>query len=488
MADLESSSDTPSDMVMPPAGNRTARGSVAELDRAQIQGMIHDAPAAAVKFRILTPTTIANKRKGTEHTSDERPPAKQPKIVAETDDEAFEFINYIYIRKKDPPKPRNHAPAGQSNDKINFDLYIEKGPFAFSSGQTFKDYLTMIAATLQCHKSKLILNELKYKQKVPQTSQAHSLTSELAFAAMVEDMRVAKTAAKRIMYILSPAPMHPNSDEAWWPTTDENGKESAPSGFDFSELDWKGTEDSIASQRKKFDNTVKPLIDQLEEKFPVDNFALLFPGRRIYKNSAGYYFDLDPGALSSWASHWARGTASEDSPPNNAYFDAKKRLHPPKTSDANPAVAKPVDSSAPLPIPSAPTVSNTPFSGNNILEYFLLQQQQQQQFQQMLQMQMLQNTRGLLGRPPSIPSAPPSPAKMPVVPIVPLETFCAHYGINDTDRDHLQELGYVPGNKDIKALEHVDWNGVGFPALSWRSILAKHDTFIKDVKLGLWME
>ncbi len=106
----------------------------------------------------------------------------------------------------------------------------------------------------------------------------------------------------------------------------------------------------------------------------------------------------------------------------------------------------------------------------------------------MLQMQMLQNTRGLLGRPPSIPSAPPSPTKMPVVPIVSLETFCAHYGINDTDRDHLQELGYVPGNKDIKALECVDWNGVGFPVLSWRSILVKHDTFIKDVKLGLWME
>ncbi len=162
----------------------------------------------------MTPTTIANKRKGTEHTSNERPPAKQPKIVAETDDEAFEFINYIYIRKKDPPKPRNHAPAGQSNGKINFDLYIEKGPFAFSSGQMFEDYLTMIAATLQCYKSKLILNELKYKQKVPQTSQAHSLTSELAFAAMVEDMRAAKTAAKRIMYILSPAPMRPNSDEA----------------------------------------------------------------------------------------------------------------------------------------------------------------------------------------------------------------------------------------------------------------------------------
>ncbi|KAK0187019.1 hypothetical protein F5146DRAFT_1141870 [Armillaria mellea] len=367
MAGLESSSDTPGDLHMPSAGNRIAGETVAELDRVQIQGMIHDAPAA--------------------------------------------------------------------------------GPFTFSSDQTFDDYLTTIAATLQCHKLKLILNELKYKQKVPQTSQAHSLTSELAFVAMVEDMHAAKTAAKQIMYILSPALMCLNSDEAWWLMTNKNGKESAPSGFDFLELDWKSTEDSIALQKKKFDDIVKPLIDQLEEKF---------------SNSAGYYFNLDPEVLSSWASHWARGTASEDSPPNNAYFDAKKQLHPHKTSATDSTAVKLVKSSVPMPIPSASTVLNMPFSGNNILEYFLLQQQQQQQFQQMLQMQMLQNMHGLLGHPPSIPSAPPSPAKMPVVL---LEMFCAHYEINNTDHDHLQELGYIPGNKDIKALKHVDWNGVSFPAL-----------------------
>ncbi len=183
----------------------------------------------------------------------------------------------------------------------------------------------------------------------------------------------------------------------------------------------------------------------------------------------------------------ARGTASEDTPPNNAYFDAKKRLHPPKMPSAQTEVTKQANNTVSMPIP-APTISDTPFGGN-LLEYFLLQQQQQQQqhqqFQQMLQLQMLQTTRSSLSRPPSIPSAPPSPAKIPVIS---LEAFCAHYGVNDADHDRLQELGYTPGNKDIKTLERVDWNGVGFPALSWRSILAKHDAFIKDAKLGLWME
>ncbi len=35
----------------------------------------------------------------------------------------------------------------------------------------------------------------------------------------------------------------------WWTTTDEDGQELAPSGFDFSQLEWQGTEDSIAMQR-----------------------------------------------------------------------------------------------------------------------------------------------------------------------------------------------------------------------------------------------
>ncbi|KAK0435123.1 uncharacterized protein EV420DRAFT_1653421 [Desarmillaria tabescens] len=448
----------------------------------------------AAKFKVSTPLTVASnntskrKRSIQAGASDEQPSAKQSRSASETDDEAFEFVNYVYIRKKDPPKARKST--SQSNGKINYDLYIEKGPFKFMSNKSFEDYITAIATTLQCHRSKLILDELKYKQKVPQTSQIHSLTSELAFTALVEEMRAAKTVNKRIMYVFSPAPMRPASDEAWWTTTNEDGQESAPSGFDFSQLEWQGTEDSIATQKKKFDEAVRPLIVKLEEKFPVDNFPTLFPGRRVYKNTAGYYFDLDPGALSSWASHWARGTASEDAPPNNAYFDAKKRLHPPKTPPAHADTAKQANNTAPMPIPTpaVPTISDVPFGGN-LLEYFLLQQQQQQQqhqqFQQMLQLQMLQNTRSSLSRPPSIPSAPPSPAKMPVVS---LEAFCAHYGVNDTDHDRLQELGYTPGNKDIKTLEQVDWTGVGFPALSWRSILAKHDAFIKDAKLGLWME
>ncbi|PBK60422.1 hypothetical protein ARMSODRAFT_982352 [Armillaria solidipes] len=319
--------------------------------------------------------------------------------------------------QKDPPKARK--PPSQSNGKINYDLYIEKGPFKFTSNQPFEDYITAIAAMLQCHKSKLILDKLKYKQKVPQTSQIHSLTSDLIFTALIEEMCAAKTVNKWIMYIFSPAPMHPASDEAWWMTTDEDRQESVPSGFNFSQLEWQETEDSVATQRKKFDDTVRPFIVKLEEKFPVDNFPMLFPGRCVYKNIAGYYFDLDPGVLSSWASHWqANNTAP-----------------------------------MPIPAPAASTISDTPFGGN-LLEYFLLQQQQQQQqhqqFQQMLQLQMLQTTHSSLSCPPFIPSAPPSPAKILVVS---LEAFCAHYGVNNADHDHLQELGYTSGNKDIKTLE-----------------------------------
>ncbi|KAK0421947.1 hypothetical protein EV421DRAFT_1914718 [Armillaria borealis] len=277
----------------------SADESASDIDKELIQGMINDAPATSIS----TPLTIAgnniSKRKQSTQagTSDEQPAAKQLRSASETNDEAFEFVNYIYIYKKDPLKTQK--PPSQSNSKINYDLYIEKDPFKFMSNQPFEDYITAIAAMLQCYKSKLILDELKYKQKVPQTLQIHSLTSNLTFTALIKEMHAAKTVNKQIMYIFSLAPMCSASDEA-----------------------------------KKFDDTVKPFIVKLEEKFPVDNFPTLFPGQCIYKNTAGYYFDLDPGALSSWASHWAWGTTSEDAPLNNAYFDAKKCLHPLKIPPA----------------------------------------------------------------------------------------------------------------------------------------------------------
>ncbi|PBK91808.1 hypothetical protein ARMGADRAFT_1081224 [Armillaria gallica] len=256
--------------------------SAGDIDRKLIQGMISDAPAAAAKFKVSTLLTIGGKnlRKRKQPmqagTSDEQPTAKHSKSASKTNDKAFKFVNYIYICKKDPPKAQK--PPSQSNSKINYDLYIEKGPFKFTSNQPFEDYTTVIAAMLQCHKSKLILDELKYKQKVPQTSQIHSLTSDLAFTSLIEEMRAAKTVNKWIMYIFSPAPICPASDEVWWTTTNEDGQELVPSGFDFSQLEWQGTEDSIATQRKKFNDTVKPFIVKLEEKFLVDNFLTLFPG------------------------------------------------------------------------------------------------------------------------------------------------------------------------------------------------------------------
>ncbi|PBK82131.1 hypothetical protein ARMGADRAFT_1038893 [Armillaria gallica] len=115
----------------------SAGESVGDINRELIQGMISDAPAAAAKFKVSTPLTIGgnnlSKRKWPMQagTSDEQPTTKHSKSASETNDEAFKFVNYIYICKKDPPKAQK--PPSQSNSKINYDLYIEKGPFKFMS-------------------------------------------------------------------------------------------------------------------------------------------------------------------------------------------------------------------------------------------------------------------------------------------------------------------------------------------------------------------
>jgi hypothetical protein len=69
---------------------------------------------------------------------------------------------------------------------------------------------------------------------------------------------------------------------------------------------------------------------------------------------------------------------------------------------------------------------------------------------------------------------------------IPLADFCTRYGISDTNQAKLLELEYEPGNTVVESLEEREWKEVKFSALGWKSFLAAHRKFIKDVKLGVW--
>lgn len=78
----------------------------------------------------------------------------------------------------------------------------------------------------------------------------------------------------------------------------------------------------------------------------------------------------------------------------------------------------------------------------------------------------------------------PSPSK---VPRVSLDAFCTRYEISDDDKECLANLGYLPGNQNIKTLDHANWkDDAGFATLTWKTILDAHDHFVSDIKKGLW--
>src|SRR6266700_100382 len=91
---------------------------------------------------------------------------------------------------------------------------------------------------------------------------------------------------------------------------DPDGSGKVPEkGFDFFELEFRSTGDSIAQQKvrsenspctnishllfqERFDKTVAPIILELKMKYPVGNHTL-FPDQRVYKDAAtGWFYDL----------------------------------------------------------------------------------------------------------------------------------------------------------------------------------------------------
>ncbi|PBK71796.1 hypothetical protein ARMSODRAFT_973367 [Armillaria solidipes] len=452
----------------------SAHSDVAEEDRAMIREVMKECLAAVSKFRVLTPQNLtpgrrnSKKRKeGTVDADDNPQSTKKAK-----DDPSFDFKVWLYIRKELPKAKTRKAAAPSS--KINFTEYLEKGPFVFPSSGNFSEFITATADTLQLRKERLVLPELKYRMKTPQTAPVHSLTSNLAFQTLIEEVTEAKTVAKRIVYIFMPAPHRPSSEEEWWTLTAADGTKVEAEKFDHSALEWPETESDICSQKLH--------IEELENEYPLDNYPKEFPGKRMYKSPSGHFYEL-----ASKLAQTAPGVTLR-AHPNTAWFDAKHRLCPqPQTLDSEtPTITAPV----PVPAPAAaPASVPVPTAANPYLEVLATSMMNQQQMMQQQMMQMMQmNPRGgHLSRLPSLDhhSLPGSQAPSPTKPLtVNLDDFCAHYDINNEDRDRLRKLRY---KRAIKKLERIDWsNTAGFATLAWNEILGKHDQFLRDIKAGVW--
>ncbi|KAK0197789.1 hypothetical protein F5146DRAFT_995410 [Armillaria mellea] len=196
---------------------------VAEEDRAMIREVMMECSAAGCG-------NGKKHKEGTVDASEDSPSIKKVK-----DDPSFDFKVWLYIWKE-LPKTKNQKTAAPSS-KINFTKYLEKGPFVFPSSGNFSDFITATASTLQLRKECLVLPELKYCMKTPQTVPVHSLTSDLAFQTLIDNVTEAKTIAKHIVYVFMPAPQRPSSEEEWWTVTAADGTQVDAEKFDHSALE-----------------------------------------------------------------------------------------------------------------------------------------------------------------------------------------------------------------------------------------------------------
>ncbi|EDR07537.1 uncharacterized protein LACBIDRAFT_327872 [Laccaria bicolor S238N-H82] len=84
-------------------------------------------------------------------------------------------------------------------------------------------------------------------------------------------------------------------------------------------------------------------------------------------------------------------------------------------------------------------------------------------------------------------SAPGSPLKVILPRPISLEEFCIHYAVDNEDQARLAKLKVQPGDRRVEKLDREDWQGhAGFAKLAWEDFLAKHKTFISDVKSRKW--
>ncbi|KIK50874.1 hypothetical protein GYMLUDRAFT_65109 [Collybiopsis luxurians FD-317 M1] len=484
----------------------TQRQSVSEMDRdfinAAINGSCLNYTGSVLKRKSIDPDDNDEQQDGDhEGASGSKSKAKKPRQSSNNDSE-ISFYVYILV-----PKSASTCTAASSrkppSDKFKIEAYVQSGPFSFLTSSSYEEFLDEVSTALQCDLALLQPSKLKYKFKTPQNSPMMSLGTDVAFNAFMNEIPD-KTPAKCDIFVISEPPKKVEESEQYW------NEASTFNNFDYQSLEIEMPSMALAAQKKKFDDKVAPERHQLEEKYPINNFGEIFPGKQIYKATSGHYWELTPLALSNWASHIVQGSATLDQPPETFFFDFKSHVLPSTSHTGSSNVVT-------APTPSAPTVA--PSVAFDPMQMLMLQSQQMMQ----MQMGLLLGGRlggagiggnglfragnsligapgafgnGLIGGPGhglasigAMPSLPSSPQKDPV-PAVALAAFCDRYGIDDSTKCRLDELGYTPGNRVVTSMTKEYWgsNGVGFTVVGWLEFLEHHKRFLCDIKGGLWSD
>ncbi|KAJ7106894.1 hypothetical protein C8R44DRAFT_744774 [Mycena epipterygia] len=408
-----------------------------------VNGMIlavaRDNPAAALKFRVTTPSIVAKQKKAQEHQEKRASTRRKPEANAEgsrsnkakkaesDDEEAIPSITY-YINI-----PKLSVPARtKRGSKATEDDILQKGPFSLRATDSYEKRLSAIATELPCREENINESKILWKPKKPKNADKLPLSKAKGYKEMVKEMRVKKDDV-RTVYLFMPPPMKLVDDELPWDTD-----EALVPKFDYSELEPTGFSDTIEQQKITFNKATKAERAKLEETYPIGNYPN-FPHLRVYFDpQTKFYYELNATRL---------------------------------------ALA--------LPLTPAPALSATPaptHSLSDLLFASLLSQSGGGGGLRLLFPQL--NTSLPAASQPSAPhlprTAPPSPVKRHNVT---LERFCDSYGIDEGNAALLREVGFCPGDPTDPTVDD-ELKKMGFTIFSWRRIHAANIHFKADLANG----
>ncbi|KAJ7614234.1 hypothetical protein DFH06DRAFT_1344194 [Mycena polygramma] len=453
------------------------------------------ASAAANKFLVRTPASMAkamkrkaepsatkpnSKKKKTGEDSDEEPVKKAKGKKKKTDgsdtDEPPSTITYYIFIPKLPPVTATKKRA--SGSKSADDDAIQKGPFSLPTSASYPALLSAIAEALPCRKEHVNESKILWKPKKPKNADKLSLGKATGYKVMVEEMK-GKAPGTRQVLLYMPPPAKPMDDDTPW----ETDGDPQPT-FDYNELEPALPSDSVYAQKENFNKATKEERQKLEDQYPIGNYPE-FPDLRVYQDPrTKFYFELNTTRLGVWASAMAQGQTDEKTPPASKFFDANKKLTVKNIPAAIPVVA-------PAPAVTAPIAPNP--AGLSLSELLLAT--------------LLSQGGGLAALLPQLnpapavlapAPAPPTPAPAPPAPVtqprsvppspvkrhaVSVDRFAEIYNLESGDVALCKEVGFRPGDP-TEATLHDELKKVGFTFFSWTRVHTANVQFKKDLAAG----
>ncbi|TFK88282.1 hypothetical protein K466DRAFT_662405 [Polyporus arcularius HHB13444] len=415
------------------------------------------------------------------------------------------FIAYILLEQPPSAVP---ARASKFTKASAVPEHSKHKPIMFSTDTPFPDFVAMLSASLNCEVNDVHLDTATWDYESAAKAKSKPLADVVSYDAMVT--QVSNSAKnKQVINVRLPIPKRS-------PITKPRDVNSAQSEYAYEDILANPAAISVHEQiaLSTQGDTFNGCMQRLDDHHRKDNYAALFPKKRMYKRD-GRFWELTQCRLVAWAIAWSKGEAGVDidNAPNSIHFDHSAAMRVPHGAPAGHAPGGTVDD-GPTPASAlavAPASGPGPSAQGPVVDTFT-------QFMQMqlMQMQLMQSqytmpgfrnahTPGFMAHPASFLAQSPSPLVQPPgllppphaatqfpsphelaaltqvspfaathPPSVPISIaeFCAKYDIPADDGARLEALGAIPGDPRMEELVTEEmWKKAGFAPYGWARML-----------------